>query len=78
MSISRLPAFENMGIGRKLHDTMMQWYFEKGKENAWLTTSPGTRAQQFYTTAGWIETGRKENGEIKFELTKDSWLNIHH
>ena len=69
-----LPEFEKKGIGRRLHDIMLSWYFEKTTKTAWLTTSPGTRAEAFYRIAGWIETGKKENGEIKFEMTHEKWL----
>ncbi|MEO6405168.1 MAG: GNAT family N-acetyltransferase, partial [Ferruginibacter sp.] len=32
------PAWEKKGIGRKLHDTMIDWYFSQGKTKAWLST----------------------------------------
>lgn len=32
------PDFEGRGIGRRLHDAMMQWCFEKGAARVWLTT----------------------------------------
>jgi GNAT superfamily N-acetyltransferase len=60
------PYYEKKGIGRKLHDIMMQWYFENTKEPVWLSTAPGTRAEAFYTKAGWKATGMLGN-EIKFE-----------
>lgn len=69
------PEHEKKGIGKKLHDDMLSWYFSKTKETVWLTTSPGTRAEMFYRKSGWKETGRKPNGEIKFELTADDWKN---
>jgi hypothetical protein len=47
----------------------------KRKENVWLSTSPGTRAEQFYRKAGWKETGIYGKGEIKFEMTKEEFLN---
>lgn len=27
------PDFENLGIGRKLHDIMLDWYFEQNKDS---------------------------------------------
>ena len=33
---------------------------------ATLTTGPGTRAERFYRTNGWEDTGRQDNGEIVF------------
>ena len=69
-----LPEYEKKGIGRRLHEIMLAWYFSNTTISAWLTTSPGTRAERFYRTAGWIETGLKQNGEIKFEMSYQKWL----
>ncbi|MEI6407987.1 MAG: GNAT family N-acetyltransferase [Bacteroidota bacterium] len=38
------PEYEGKGIGRRLHDTMLDWYFSQTSEDVWLGTSPGTRA----------------------------------
>lgn len=67
------PAFEGRGIGKILHDKMLNWYFSQNKNLAWLSTSPGTRAEKFYRKAGWVETGVNEKGEIKFEMTAMEW-----
>ena len=69
------PEFENKGIGRKLHNIMLDWYFEQTKEDVWLGTSPHTRAENFYRKSGWTETGMHGKGEIKFEMTHNSWRN---
>lgn len=69
------PDFENKGIGRKLHDVMLNWYFEDNRENIWLGTSPDTRAETFYRMSGWKETGTHGKGEIKFEITYHIWKN---
>ncbi len=37
------PEYEGKGIGKKLHQEMLNWYFDKTKEKVWLGTSPGTR-----------------------------------
>lgn len=71
-----LPGFEKRGIGRKLHDIMLDWYFEQTQKPVWLSTAPGTRAETFYRTAGWKETGVHGKDEIKFELTHEEWLKI--
>jgi GNAT superfamily N-acetyltransferase len=71
------PDYEGRGIGKRLHDDMLNWYFSKGKENVWLGTSPNTRAEQFYRKAGWKETGVHGKGEIKFELTAGDWKQIN-
>jgi hypothetical protein len=52
---------------------MLDWYFEQGKENIWLGTSPGTRAENFYRKSGWIERGKHCEKEIKFEMTSAAW-----
>ena len=67
------PGFEGKGIGKKLHDDMLGWYFDQNKESVWLGTSPGTRAEAFYRKAGWKETGIHGKGEIKFEMIMSEW-----
>jgi GNAT superfamily N-acetyltransferase len=67
------PGFEGMGIGRKLHDDMLNWYFNQTSSMIWLGTSPNTRAEEFYRAAGWNEVGIHGKGEIKFEMTADDW-----
>ena len=67
------PAFEAKGMGKKLHDTMMNWYFSQTDKTIWLSTSPGTRADKFYRKAGWRETGVYGKGETKFEMTIEDW-----
>lgn len=69
------PEFEKKGIGRKLHDIMLDWYFSQTKENIWLGTSPNTRAEFFYKKSGWNEIGKHGDEEIKFEMTFDNWKN---
>ena len=67
------PGFERKGIGIRLHDAMMSWYFSKSQFPVWLSTSPGTRAEQFYHAAGWTETGIHGKGEIRFEMSFEDW-----
>lgn len=69
------PEFEKKGIGKQLHDTMLDWYFEQTKETVWLGTAPGTRAEAFYKKAGWTIIGTHGNGEVKFEMTYNDWIN---
>ena len=64
------PTCETIGIGKHLHDLMMNWYFSQTNETVWLSTSPGTRAETFYRRQGWIETGLYGKGEIKFEMSE--------
>ena len=67
------PEYEGKGIGRILHDTMLDWYFSQTREKVWLATSPGTRAEGFYTKAGWTKTGMTKHGEVRFEMTYEDW-----
>ena len=71
------PGFEKLGIGKKLHDEMMNWYFSETDKTVWLGTSPKTRAELFYRKAGWKEIGMHGKGEIKFEMTKDEWRSLN-
>jgi len=70
------PDFEKLGIGKKLHDEMMNWYFSQTDKTVWLGTSPKTRAELFDRKAGWKETGTHGKGEIKFEMTKNEWRSL--
>ena len=72
------PGFDKQGIGRKLHDVMLNWYFAQTKENVWLGTSPNTRAELFYRKSGWKEVGTHGKGETKFEMTFENWKKINH
>jgi len=67
------PGYDTKGIGRKLHDVMMNWYFGQTETDIWLGTAPNTRAERFYRKAGWKETGTHGKGEIKFEMTAQAW-----
>ncbi|MES2779132.1 MAG: GNAT family N-acetyltransferase [Bacteroidota bacterium] len=67
------PDFEKQGIGKNLHDVMLNWYFEQTTVAVWLGTAPNTRAETFYRKAGWAEIGTHGKGEIKFEMTHGHW-----
>ena len=67
------PDHEKQGIGKQLHDAMLNWYFYRGKTWVWLSTDPATRAAGFYESQHWKRTGKLPNGEIKFEMTVDQW-----
>lgn len=68
------PAFEGRGAGRRLHDPMLEWLFSAGADRVWLSTDPGTRAETFYRAAGWRHAGDRENGEARYEMTRERWL----
>lgn len=69
------PDFDGKGIGRQLHDVMLDWYFNQNKDDIWLGTAPGTRAENFYRSAGWNNTGM-HGKELKFEMTEPDWRHI--
>lgn len=64
------PDFEGKGIGRQLQRLMLDWYFLQKKEQVWLGTLPGTRAEGFYRQSGWIENGMNGSREIRFEMSR--------
>ncbi len=67
------PEFEKQGIGRQLHDIMLDWYFQQTENSIWLGTAIQSRAEAFYRKAGWIEIGLHGKEEIKFEMTYNTW-----
>ena len=69
------PNYEGKGIGKILHNTMVDWYFKQTKENIWLSTAPGTRAENFYKIQGRKVVGTHGKGEIKFEMSYEEWEN---
>jgi len=69
-----LPGYEGRGIGKQLHDMMLDWYFEETKKTIWLGTAFYTRAEKFYRMQGWKEAGTHGSKEIKFEMSVDDWF----
>lgn len=67
------PDFEKKGIGKKLHNTMINWYFEQTETAVWLDTEANSRAEQFYRKSGWQEIGLYGKNEIKYEMTFQNW-----
>lgn len=63
------PAYAAQGIGKTLHDIMLNWYFSQTTQTVWLGTAPNTRAEQFYRLQGWVDKGLRPNGEIRFEFS---------
>ena len=72
------PGHDKKGIGKRLHEEMMNWYFSQTNEVIWLGTAPNTRAEAFYRKAGWREAGLHGKGEIKFEMTAEQWRKHGH
>jgi GNAT superfamily N-acetyltransferase len=67
------PGHERKGYGRRLHDVMIEWLWQQGHDRLWLSTEPGTRAEHFYTAAGWHRAGLTNSGEVRFELSRHVW-----
>ncbi|UOQ55206.1 GNAT family N-acetyltransferase [Hymenobacter cellulosivorans] len=61
------PHYEGQGLGKNLLDQLLAWYFQQTTHPIWLSTAPGTRAEEFYRRQGWHETGRTSSGEVRFE-----------
>lgn len=70
------PNFEQKGVGRKLHQLMLEWYFSQTQQNIWLGTELNTKAEIFYRKAGWAEIGLHGSKEIKFEMSYQSWKKV--
>jgi GNAT superfamily N-acetyltransferase len=68
------PAHDRKGIGRRLQEMMLDWYFTNTSQDIWLGTAPGTRAEEFYRKSGWREIGTHGKGEIKFLMKADDWI----
>lgn len=69
------PDHEAKGIGKKLHNIMLNWYFKQTGVTLWLGTSPNTRAAIFYKLNGWQQAGKNGLKEIKFEMSYEYWKN---
>lgn len=67
-----LPDFEGKGIGKKLHQLMLDEYFSQTKEAIWLSTAANSRAELFYKKQGWRNAGFHGN-EVKFEMSFEDW-----
>ncbi len=66
------PNHDKKGIGKQLHQLMLDWYFSQTKATVWLGTAPGTRAEVFYKKQGWTTVGMYGK-ETKFEMTFEGW-----
>ena len=68
-----LPEYAGKGIGKKLHNIMLDRYFEQTTKTIWLGTAFNTRAEKFYRLQGWKEAGMHGSKEIKFEMSIGAW-----
>ncbi len=71
------PAFAEKGIGKTLHAIMLKWYFEQTQKTVWLGTEPNSRAETFYSKAGWTKVGMHGSKEVKFEMTYNDWKSFY-
>ena len=60
------PTFEAHGIGKALLARLVERAEALGMLHLSLTTTAGTRAEQFYIRQGWQPNGVASNGEVKF------------
>lgn len=67
------PLLEGKGVGKKLHRLMLDWYFSQTEKTVWLSTAPGTKAEEFYKRNGWKVVGVYGKGETKFEMEFVDW-----
>jgi GNAT superfamily N-acetyltransferase len=65
------PRHEGHGHGRRLLDALIDWFWTRGLDTLWLTTSPHTRAERFYREAGWQQVTATPGGELRFELYRN-------
>jgi len=61
------PEAGGKGVGRALHARLLEGAAEHGLTRITLSTAPFTRAERFYSEAGWTRAGTTEAGELGFE-----------
>ncbi len=61
------PQSEGAGIGRALHQQLLERAREMGLARLSLSTEDGSRAVSFYEKAGWQRSGSTSDGEVLFE-----------
>lgn len=61
--LALLPEFENLGIGKKLLESVVHLLFDSGFKRLWLAASPdpAIRAHGFYRHLGWQFTGKEDD-----------------
>jgi GNAT superfamily N-acetyltransferase len=71
------PKFEGQGVGRHLHDTMLDWAFSHDVAEIGLSTEYATRAATFYERAGWEFVRDLGNGDGEYRMTRGRWRSFH-
>ena len=69
------PQYEDFACSGKLHDILLDWYFASADGPLWLGTNQV--AEDFFTGKGWHKAGITEDGEVRFEITKQKWQERH-
>ena len=62
------PGHEGLGIGQGLMRRAVDWLFATGASAVTLCTGRGTRAERFYTEAGWIRVGEDAHNQAVFRM----------
>jgi GNAT superfamily N-acetyltransferase len=60
------PEWEGLGVGRALLERLVEAAIGHGLRRLFLSTAPLTRAERFYTAAGWTRIGTTAAGELSF------------
>ena len=60
------PGYEGRGIGRRLMPFAVNWLFALGLPSITLYTGCGTRADRFYSQAGWIREASEGKNNATF------------
>ena len=74
MGLSVGPAYQGLGIGRKLLSLVVDALRAAGVSRVWLAapSDPTLRAYGFYRTIGWVPTGElTSDGSEILELRSD-------
>ena len=61
------PEFESRGVGKALLNQLLDRAQALGMAALHLTTTPGTRAEQFYIRQGWQFVGVARNDEVSLQ-----------
>jgi GNAT superfamily N-acetyltransferase len=61
------PEFESLGVGKALLHHLITRAQQLEMTAFHLTTTPGTRAEQFYLRQGWQFVGAAPNGEVSLQ-----------
>lgn len=65
------PDSEGAGVGRSLHGALLDLAAALGIDHLWLVTGKATRAEHFYTNAGWQACAASDASETRFERRLD-------